>query len=215
MALLGERRRTSPTLRGNLVRTSSPPTPNFEVIPAPLTVKPGQSVLVGRTTVFVADARAKDKPFPDGVVDQFAIHVRPGMFRADFRGFVKEHPTLATGPVSFEVKAAETDGGTAWGTEAGGLQAGLGYKPGGKRVYSTVRRSRWSCGLRNVSEKEVAFSYLQPFVEHRAGRDGRRRQAGSSTRRHPGHRRAGRGRGPAAAGGRGRTLRTQANPPAG
>jgi hypothetical protein len=121
---------------------------------------------VEKTNIFIVDAEAKDQPFPTGVVDQFTIHVRPGKYRADFRGFLREHPTLATGTADFDVKAAERDGFTAWGKEIAGLQAGLGYRPGGRRAYHHGEAVTLVLRVRNVGKNEVMFSYLQPFVEH-------------------------------------------------
>ena len=46
---------------------------------------------------------------------------------------------------------------TAWGTEVGGLQAGLGYDPGQKRAYRHGETVRLVLRVRNVSKKEVEF----------------------------------------------------------
>ena len=72
---------------GKRVRATSPPAPLFEIVPTKLALKPGQTVVVAKTNIFVADAEAKGEPFPEGVVDRFTIHGRPGTYRADFRGF--------------------------------------------------------------------------------------------------------------------------------
>jgi RNA polymerase sigma factor (sigma-70 family) len=57
-------------------------------------------------------------------------------------------------------------GFTAWGRAIGGLQAGLGYRPGEKRTYHHGETVTLVLRLRNVSDAEVKFSYLHPFCEH-------------------------------------------------
>jgi uncharacterized protein (TIGR03067 family) len=52
---------------------------------------------------------------------------------------------------------------TAWGTEVGGLQAGLGYDPGQKRAYHHGETVRLVLRLRNVSKKEVEFACCRQF----------------------------------------------------
>jgi hypothetical protein len=52
---------------------------------------------------------------------------------------------------------------TAWGTEVGGLQAGLGYKPGQKRAYSHGETVTLVVRVRNVSKEDVKFRYLKEF----------------------------------------------------
>jgi RNA polymerase sigma factor (sigma-70 family) len=54
-------------------------------------------------------------------------------------------------------------GFTAWGKEVGGLQAGLGYHPGQKRVYSHGETVKLVVRVRNVGKKEVKFRYLRQF----------------------------------------------------
>jgi len=52
---------------------------------------------------------------------------------------------------------------TAWGKEVGGLQAGLGYKPGQKRTYSHGETVTLVVRVRNVGKEEVKFQYLREF----------------------------------------------------
>lgn len=66
---------------------------------------------------------------------------------------------------------------TAWGEEVGGLQAGLGYRPGQKRVYHHGETARLVVRVRNVSKQEVKFQYdreifafTSPRVTDSAGR---------------------------------------------
>ncbi len=60
----------------------------------------------------------------------------------------------------------EKEGFTAWGKEVGGLQAGLGFRPGEHRAYHYGETIKLVIRLRNVGKEEVKFSYLQPFIEH-------------------------------------------------
>lgn len=89
--------------RGNRVRTTTPPEVDFEVIPNPLTLKSGETVVVEKTEIRVA-ALKEQVVVPEGVVDMLTIHVEPGKFKTDCVGFLKEHPALGTGTVEFEVK---------------------------------------------------------------------------------------------------------------
>jgi RNA polymerase sigma factor (sigma-70 family) len=52
---------------------------------------------------------------------------------------------------------------TAWGTEVGGLQAGLGYPPGQHRTYYTGETAKLVVRARNVSKGAVKFQYLPLF----------------------------------------------------
>jgi RNA polymerase sigma factor (sigma-70 family) len=53
---------------------------------------------------------------------------------------------------------------TAWGEEAGGLQAGLGYAPGQKRAYHHGETVRLVIRVRNVSKEAIKFQYLPQFL---------------------------------------------------
>jgi RNA polymerase sigma factor (sigma-70 family) len=83
---------------------------------------------------------------------------------------------LATGKLELEVKEAEKlpekqekEGFTAWGKEAGGLQAGLGYRPGEHRAYHIGETVTLVVRVRNLGKEEdgkpheVKFQYLRNF----------------------------------------------------
>jgi hypothetical protein len=91
--------------RGDRVRTTVAPSPLFEIIPASLTLKPGETIDAGKSDLLVAEPDQK-VTVPNGVVDMCAIHVKPGLYKANCIGFVKEDHTLATGTVNFKVKPA-------------------------------------------------------------------------------------------------------------
>ena len=71
---------------------------------------------------------------------------------------VQSHPTLTTGTVKFEVKAASA---TAWGKEVGGLQAGLRIAE--KRAYHTGEEVTVSLRVRNVGKEAVEFRHIWAF----------------------------------------------------
>jgi RNA polymerase sigma factor (sigma-70 family) len=148
--------------RGNRVRKTTAPQPLFSIILKSLTLKPGETVEVGKTDLVVAELDQQVK-VPDGVVDLCAIHVEPGKYKADCIGFLKEHPALATGAVEFEVKPAKNEGLTAWGKEVGGLQAGLGFAPGQKRAYTIGETVRIFVRVRNVGKETVEFNAMREF----------------------------------------------------
>jgi hypothetical protein len=147
--------------QGKQVRATRAPHPLFEIIPTKITLQPGQTVEMAKSTIFVVGAGVEDQPIPEGV-DHFTIYVRPGTYKVGFAGFLQEHPNLATGTMEFKVKDAE-DGLTAWGKEVGGLQAGLSYQPGQKRAYSQGETVTLVVRVRNVGKEEVKFQYLRQF----------------------------------------------------
>jgi RNA polymerase sigma factor (sigma-70 family) len=54
---------------------------------------------------------------------------------------------------------------TAWGKEVGGLQAGLGLRPGGRRVYRLGETVTLVVRVRNVGKETVKFEYLKQFLD--------------------------------------------------
>jgi RNA polymerase sigma factor (sigma-70 family) len=54
---------------------------------------------------------------------------------------------------------------TAWGKEVGGLHAGLGLRPGDKRVYSYGDIITLVVRVRNASKKTVQFKYVREFLD--------------------------------------------------
>jgi hypothetical protein len=80
---------------------------------------------------------------------------------------------LATGKLELEVKDAEKlpekknekEGFTAWGKEVGGLQAGLGLRPGERRVYHHGETITLVVRVRNVGKATVKFEYLRQFLD--------------------------------------------------
>jgi hypothetical protein len=79
---------------------------------------------------------------------------------------------LATGKLELEVKDAEKlpekgekEAFTAWGKEVGGLQAGLGFRPGEHRVYHHGETVTLVVRVRNVGKETVKFEYLRQFLD--------------------------------------------------
>ena len=67
-------------------------------------------------------------------------------------------------PNAEKSKAAEAEEPfTAWGTEASGLQAGLGYEPGEKRIRLPGETVKLVVRVRNVGKEEVSFQHLRHF----------------------------------------------------
>jgi hypothetical protein len=58
----------------------------------------------------------------------------------------------------------EKEGFTAWGKEVGGLQAGLGFRPGEKRAYSHGETVKVVLRVRNVGKEAVDFKYQGAFL---------------------------------------------------
>jgi hypothetical protein len=145
--------------RGKRVPTTTAPAVDFEILPKALTLKPGETVDVGKSDLLVAEPDEK-VTVPDGVVDFCAIHVKPGKYTAGCVGFLKENQKLATATVEFEVKPASV---TVWGKEVGGLQAGLGFRPGEQRAYHHGEEAWIVLRLRNVGKAPIEFSHIGAF----------------------------------------------------
>jgi hypothetical protein len=62
-------------------------------------------------------------------------------------------------PTAEEGVKQEKEGFTAWGKEVGGLQAGLGFRPGERRAYHHNETVTLVVRVRNVGKEEVKFSY--------------------------------------------------------
>jgi RNA polymerase sigma factor (sigma-70 family) len=71
---------------------------------------------------------------------------------------------LGTGKLELEIKSEPPP--AAWGKEVGGLQAGLGYRPGERRAYHHGEMVTLVVWVRNVGKEEVKFQYLYPFIEN-------------------------------------------------
>lgn len=66
-------------------------------------------------------------------------------------------------PVEPAAKQQEKEAFTAWGKEVGGLQAGLGYELGEKRVHRPGETVKLVVRVRNVGKEAVKFEYLYSF----------------------------------------------------
>ena len=60
-------------------------------------------------------------------------------------------------------KEKEKEAFTAWGKEVGGLQAGLGFRPGEQRAYPPGETVTLVVRVRNVGKEEVKFQYRRQF----------------------------------------------------
>jgi len=59
----------------------------------------------------------------------------------------------------------EKEAFTAWGKEVGGLQAGLGIRPGERRVYHHGETITLVVRVRNVGKETVKFEYVRQFLD--------------------------------------------------
>src|SRR6266550_2561113 len=74
-----------------------------------------------------------------------------------------EKLVIAVAQPALEWKPEPKEAFTAWGKEVGGLQAGLGFRPGEHRVYHHGETVTLVVRVRNVSKEEVKFQYLKEF----------------------------------------------------
>ncbi len=64
-----------------------------------------------------------------------------------------------------EPAAKQEEGFTAWGKEVGGLQAGLGIRPGERRAYHHGETITLVVLVRNVGKEAVKFEYVRQFLD--------------------------------------------------
>jgi RNA polymerase sigma factor (sigma-70 family) len=79
----------------------------------------------------------------------------------------EDKPAIAEKPVKASPKQEQEqdkEDFTAWGKEAGGLQAGLGYRPGEHRAYHHGETVALVVRVRNVSKEQVKFQYVPQFL---------------------------------------------------
>jgi hypothetical protein len=68
-------------------------------------------------------------------------------------------------PAAQQEKDKEKQGFTAWGKEVGGLQAGLGFRPGEHRAYRHGETVTLVVRVRNVGKETVKFKYIRQFLD--------------------------------------------------
>lgn len=80
-----------------------------------------------------------------------------------------DRPPTAEERVKAPPKPEEEDkeGFTAWGEAAGGLQAGLGFRPGEHRAYHHGETVTLVVRVRNVSKEAVKFQYVREFFNEK------------------------------------------------
>jgi RNA polymerase sigma factor (sigma-70 family) len=70
-----------------------------------------------------------------------------------------------TGPIGPDI-APQMEGFTAWGKEVGGLQAGLGFRPGEHRAYHTGETVTLAVRVRNVGKQETNLDYMREYLQN-------------------------------------------------
>jgi RNA polymerase sigma factor (sigma-70 family) len=161
--------------------------------PVEVTLEPGKELVLESVSGGASGVRYELRPAGGGgkptteVLPLFAgtgkVSVQyEHVFGNSSKGIIKLDPmlsTLATGKLELEIKPAppappaavpkETEtpkeGFTAWGKEVGGLQAGLGFRPGEHRAYRHGEVVMVSVKVRNVGKKTVKFEYLRQFLD--------------------------------------------------
>lgn len=156
---------------GKHVRGVSPPIPLYKIAPKTHTIQPGQTIDLGKADVAIAGEDLPDRPDPP--VQTFTIRGVPGKLKISFGGFIQDRPELSTGGAEVEVREAADL--TAWGKEAGGLQAGLEVQ--GKREYRHGETITLLVRVRNVSKEAVKFGYIRQYLDEKppsvTGADGK------------------------------------------
>ena len=128
--------------------------------PTKRALKPGETITLYNFEVAVEPEDRRAEVLGEVWHRSPTICAAPGKYKIAYGDMLQSHPKVATGTVEFEVKPASV---TAWGKEIGGLQAGLGYRPGEKRAYSHGETVTLVVRVRNVGKEEVRFQYLRQF----------------------------------------------------
>jgi RNA polymerase sigma factor (sigma-70 family) len=71
----------------------------------------------------------------------------------------------AVNPAATQEKGKDKEVVTAWGKEVGGLQAGLGIRPGERRAYHHGETVTLVVRVRNVGKEAVKFEYVKQFLD--------------------------------------------------
>jgi RNA polymerase sigma factor (sigma-70 family) len=140
-----------------------------------VTLAPGKEVDLCGLTVALRPASEKANARPGCLYETGKFHFQYERVGGNIgTGEIEFDPILSkltTGRLELEVKDSEPEKEdkkpfTAWGKEIGGLQAGLGFRPGEKRAYHYEETLILVIRVRNVSQETVKFSYLMPYIEH-------------------------------------------------
>jgi hypothetical protein len=147
---------------GGRVTVAMPLPKGYKVRVTELVVKPGETITLYNPVVGVESAEVLRL---SGLllVETPTMYAAPGKYRVAFGGMLQSHPTLSTGTVEVEVREP-VEAFTAWGKVLGGLQAGLGYKPGEKRAHHHGETVTLVVRVRNVGTEVVKFQYLRKFL---------------------------------------------------
>jgi uncharacterized protein (TIGR03067 family) len=153
---------------GKRVAVTMPPRFGGYVPPSERVVRAGETISLYRPELTVEAG----EPDAGRSVGSPILRVPPGKYEVAYAGVLTSHPVLATGAVGVEVRippaAAAPEPFTAWGQEAGGLQAGLEVK--GKKTYRLGETVTLTVRVRNVGTEAVKFEYIRQYLdEHPPG----------------------------------------------
>jgi RNA polymerase sigma factor (sigma-70 family) len=138
-------------------------------VPVEVNLAPGKEIEISELKL---DPRTETQSVHEG---QWTVY-GTGTFSVQYERLA--HPNidkilgkLATGKlelvVRFPDQTEEKVGFTAWGKAVGGLQAGLGFRPGEKRAYHHGETVRLVVRIRNLGKEEVTFQYVPAFFKER------------------------------------------------
>ena len=113
------------------------------------------SAILCGTTIVAAQPPQTATPGDDRVTESSNDDSRKAQDKRD-------QPPAAEAPVKAPQKQ-EKEAFTAWGKEVGGLQAGLGFRPGERRVYRIGETITFVVLVRNVGKKDVKIESLDQF----------------------------------------------------
>jgi RNA polymerase sigma factor (sigma-70 family) len=153
---------------GVQMTVAMPPHKLYKVRAREEILKPGETITLYNPVIDVESAEML-RLLGELRVDTPTMYVSPGKYKVAYGGMLQSHPTLTTGTVEIVVQepakptAATGESLTAWGKEINGLQAGLGFHPGGKRAYAHGETVTLVVRVRNVGKEHMKFQYLSQF----------------------------------------------------
>jgi RNA polymerase sigma factor (sigma-70 family) len=139
---------------------------------------PGKEIELAEVKLELRPASERDNKKENTLygTGKFQIHYERLMYSSGAVAIASILRALATGKLDLEIKEGEPakppqkqeqkqekEGFTAWGKEVGGLQAGLGFRPGEKRAYHHGEAVAVVLRVRNVGKEAVEFNHIGAF----------------------------------------------------